>query len=322
MTPPAFWRRDGLLPRLLAPAASLVALATARRVARPGWRAPVPVLCCGNVTLGGAGKTTVALDLTRRLLARGHRVHVLTRGYGGRIAGPHRVTAGDSADLVGDEPLLLAEVAPTWVGGDRAATAQAAVNNGAELLVMDDGLQNPTLEKDLSLLVVDGASGFGNGRVAPAGPLREPITAGAGRCQAAVLIGTDMTGAAARLPPDLPVLRARLVPCARLNDRRVFGFAGIAVPDKFFVTLQEAGAVVAGRAPFPDHHRFSERELHRLLERAARLDALPVTTAKDAVRLPPAMRAQVHVLAVTLAWEDAPALEAVLSRLDARAAME
>ena len=320
--PPAFWRRDGLLPRLLSPAASLVALETARRIARPGWRAPVPVLCCGNVTLGGAGKTTVALDLARRLLARGRRVHLLTRGYGGRAAGPHRVSPADSAELVGDEPLLLAEVAPTWVGGDRAASARAAVAAGAGLLLMDDGLQNPTLEKDLSLLVVDGASGFGNGRVLPAGPLREPVSAGASRCQAAVLIGVDATNAAASLPPGLPVLRARLVPAARMDGRRALAFAGIASPEKFFATLTQAGAVLVERAPFPDHHRFSERELHNLLEQAARLDALPVTTAKDAVRLSPAVRAQVHVLRVTLAWEDEAALEALLARLDAGTGME
>jgi tetraacyldisaccharide 4'-kinase len=317
LRPPAFWRRDGVLPRLLAPAAAVVASATARRVARPGWRAPVPVLCCGNVTVGGAGKTTVALDLTRRLLARGRRAHVLTRGYGGRSAGPHRVTDDDTAEAVGDEPLLLAEVAPTWVGGDRAASARAAIAAGAELLVMDDGLQNPGLEKDVSLLVVDGTSGFGNGRVLPAGPLREPVAAGAARCQAAVLIG-----GAAQLPPELPVLRARLVPSARLDDRRVLAFAGIAAPEKFFATLAEAGATVVQRAPFPDHHRFSERELRHILDQAKRLDALPVTTAKDVVRLAPAVRAQVAVLNVTLAWDDEAALEALLARLDAGVSKE
>ena len=319
MMAPAFWQADGWLPRLLAPPAALVAMATARRIARPGWRAPVPVLCCGNATIGGAGKTTVAIDVARRLVARGRRVHLLTRGYGGRIAGPHRVTNGDTAAEVGDEPLLLAEVAPTWIGGDRAASARAAIAAGAGLLVLDDGLQNPGLEKDLSILVVDGTSGFGNGRVLPAGPLREPVAAAASRCQAAVLIGE---GAAAQLPPTLPVLRARLVPAERFDAMRVLAFAGIAAPDKFFATLAESGATIVERAPFPDHHRFSERELRRLLQRAAALDALPVTTAKDAVRLPPAIRAQVRVLRVTLAWEDAAVLEALLARLDARTAKE
>ena len=182
MRPPAWWDRGGAIPRLLAPAATLVAAAGARRMSRVGWRAPVPVLCCGNATVGGAGKTTVALDLAARLRARAVAVHVLTRGYGGRARGPLRVDpARHDAALVGDEPLLLAAVAPTWVCADRAAGARAAVTDGAGALLMDDGLQNPTLSKTASLLVIDGAAGFGNGRVLPAGPLREPVAAAAPR---------------------------------------------------------------------------------------------------------------------------------------------
>src|SRR3984957_10247094 len=230
--PPGFWRRDGLLPRLLLPLAAGTAAVTAWRVSQPGWHAPVPVICCGNVTVGGAGKTTVALDVGARLVARGKAVHFILRGYGGSVHGPHRVVAGDTAAGVGDEALLLAEGAPTWTGADRAASARAAVAAGAQVLVMDDGLQNPGLHQDLSLLVVDGASGFGNGRVLPAGPLREPLDAGAARCQAAVLIGPDGVG-----PLPLPVLRASLRPGPEIAGwvgRRVLAFAGIARPEEFF----------------------------------------------------------------------------------------
>jgi tetraacyldisaccharide 4'-kinase len=306
-----------LLPWLLSPLAAVTAAVTARRVDRAGWRAPVPVICCGNVTVGGAGKTTLALDLGRRLVARGCAVHFLLRGYGGTGRGTHRVAPGDSADAVGDEALLLAEVAPIWTGGDRAASARAAVAAGAEVLVLDDGLQNPTLHRDLSLLVVDGATGFGNGRVLPAGPLREPVAAGAARCQAAVLIGRDTAGVAAALPPALPVLRARLVPgpeVAELVGQKVLAFAGIASPDKFFTTLREAGVVLAGTQPSADHHRYTDRELHRLLEQAAQLDAALVTTPKDAVRLPDAIRQQVRVVGVTLEWEDPTSVETLLTR--------
>jgi tetraacyldisaccharide 4'-kinase len=317
---PAFWRRGGgqVLPRLLAPFAAVTAAVTAHRVARSGWRAPVPVICCGNVTVGGAGKTTVALDLGRRLVAQGCAVHFLIRGYGGRVRGPHRVASGDTAAMVGDEALLLAAVAPCWVGGDRAASAREAVAAGARVLVLDDGLQNPTLHKDLSLLVVDGATGFGNGHVLPAGPLREPIAAGAARCQAAVLIGADSSGAARALPAGLPVLRARLVPApeaAALAGQRVLAFAGIASPEKFFATLAEIGCVLADQVAFADHHAFAERELAELLARAARLQAVPVTTAKDAVRLPDAIRAQVRVVEVALKWEETEVLEALLAGL-------
>src|SRR5690606_16410309 len=171
-----------------------------------------PVLCCGNATAGGAGKTTVALDLGQRLADRGIAAHFLLRGYGGRVKGPLVVGPGHDSRDVGDEALLLAAAGPTVVSADRAAGARLAIEKGAQAIVMDDGLQNPTLEKDLSLLVIDGTYGFGNGRVIPSGPLREPVANAAARCRAAVLIGEDETGALAALPPSLPVLRARLVP--------------------------------------------------------------------------------------------------------------
>src|SRR5689334_20037384 len=186
--PPGFWRHDGAIPRLLSPLSAITEVLTARRVARTGWRAPVPVICCGNVTVGGAGKTTVALDIGQCLLAQGRIVHFVLRGYGGSVRGPHRVASGDTAVMVGDEALLLAAVAPTWVGADRAASARAACAAGAQVLVMDDGLQNPSLRQDVALLVIDGATGFGNGRLLPAGPLREPVTAAVSRCAAAILI--------------------------------------------------------------------------------------------------------------------------------------
>jgi tetraacyldisaccharide 4'-kinase len=307
-----------VLPRLLAPASAVVAAITARRVARPGWQAPVPVLCCGNVTVGGAGKTTLVQDLARRLAARGQDVHMLLRGYGGRDHVAHRVGSGDTAMEVGDEALLLAGIGPTWVGGDRAASARAAVAAGAGVLVMDDGLQNPGLRKTLSIMVVDGESGFGNGRVLPAGPLRETVTAGAARCQAAVLIGPDRTGALARLPPGLPVLRAGLVQDEAINalkGQRVLAFAGIARPGKFFAPLAQAGLVLAATRSFADHHAYRASELQALLDQAHVLGACLVTTPKDAVRLPPEIRAQVRVIGVGLAWEDPEAPEALLSRL-------
>ncbi len=315
---PAFWRHGGggIWPTLLEPIGAVTAAVTARRLARPGWRAPVPVICCGNVTVGGAGKTTLALDVGRRLVARGDRVHFLLRGYGGTVRGTHQVVPGDSAALVGDEALLLAEVAPTWTGGDRVAAARAAIAGGAQVLVLDDGLQNPGLHKDLSLLVVDGATGFGNGRVLPAGPLREPVAAGASRCHAAVLIGDDRAGAGSVLPRGLPVLHARLVPDvneAALAGRKVLAFTGIASPDKFFTTLRGAGADIAGCVPFADHHRYTDRELRALQDQAARLGAELATTPKDAVRLPYSVRRQVRVIGVSLAWDDPVPLEALLA---------
>jgi tetraacyldisaccharide 4'-kinase len=312
---PSFWQEDGLLPRLLSPLSAIMAGVTALRLRREGWYCPVPVICVGNATLGGAGKTTVALDLSRRLVARGWGVHVLLRGYGGSARGLHWVEPHEAASVVGDEALLHAAVAPTWTCGNRKQGAQALLAACAEVVLMDDGLQNPGVQKRFSLLVVDGTCGFGNGRVFPAGPLREPVTAAARRCQAAVLIGADATGALAKLPPGLPVHRAHLVPgpdAAALAGRRVLGFAGIAMPDKFFATLEETGADLVARRPFPDHHPYAQAELEALLAEADRLDAMPVTTAKDAVRLPPSVRERVDVLTVSLAWEDPDAPEGLL----------
>lgn len=313
---PAFWRHDGVLPRLLSPLSAIAAGATALRMRRRGWYSPIPVICIGNATVGGAGKTTVALDLTRRLVGHGWAAHVLLRGYGARAGGLRWVEPDDAAADVGDEALLHAAVAPTWTCADRRLGAQAAVAAGAEVLLMDDGLQNPGVQKRCSLLVIDGATGFGNARVLPAGPLREPIAAAAARCTAAVLIGDDKTGALARLPAALPVLRARLVPtpdAVALNGQRVLAFAGIAMPDKFFASLAETGAQIIRRMPFPDHHMFRPDELAAVLSQAEEMHALPVTTAKDAMRLPADTRARVRVLHVDLAWEDPTAPERLLA---------
>jgi tetraacyldisaccharide 4'-kinase len=303
---------------LLQPVAWLYGKAAfARRRWTTPWRAPVPVLCVGNFVVGGAGKTPVALSLARRLRECGRRLHILSRGYGGQLAGPVLVDrARHSADDVGDEPLLLAEVASCWVARDRVAGAKAAIAAGAELLLLDDGFQNPTLAKDLSLVVVDGGYGVGNGRVLPAGPLRERLAAGLARASAIVLMGDDMTGVAAIIAGK-PLLRARLVPenPGEVAGRTVVAFAGIGRPEKFFATLEDAGARLVGTHPFPDHHHYREDELAGPLGEAARAGAMLVTTTKDWVRLPPALRTQIRALSVSVVWDDLAALDALLDRV-------
>ena len=313
---PSFWSDDGIIARMLSPASAIGAAITARRVGRRGWRAPVPVVCCGNATVGGAGKTTLVLDLARRLT--GHKAHILLRGYGGSLTGPHRVMPDDPVGLVGDEALLLTQLADTWIGADRAASAKAAVAAGARLLLMDDGLQNPTLLKTISILVIDGISGFGNGRVLPAGPLREPVAAAAARCHLAVLVGEDLRGALSLLPPGLPVLRADLVQdpsIAALVGQRVIAFAGIARPAKFFDPLRKAGVLMVAAHAFPDHHLLTAREQERLLQEARDHQALLVTTPKDAVRLPTAFRDEVTVVGVDLIWRKPEQIDQLLDTL-------
>jgi tetraacyldisaccharide 4'-kinase len=317
---PEFWAHRGVLSSLLQPAAWLYCAATlARQRWTMPWRAPVPVLCVGNLVVGGAGKTPVTLSLARRLRERSWRVHMLSRGYGGRLAGPVLVDpARHSADDVGDEPLLLAEVAPCWVARDRVAGAKAAIAAGAELLLLDDGFQNPTLAKDLSLVVIDGGYGVGNGRVMPAGPLREPLAAGLARADAIVLMGDDTTDIAAIIAGK-PLCRARLVAenPGGVAGQTVVALAGIGRPEKFFATLEDAGARLVRTYPFPDHHRYREDELARPIAESERAGAILITTAKDWVRLPRAIRERVHVLSVTVAWDNVAALDSLLDRLPA-----
>ena len=328
MRAPDFWAGDGVLARSLAPLGMGYHLAgrLRRALARP-TSVGVPIVCVGNLVVGGAGKTPVALALVEALGARGRKVQCLTRGYGGRVSGPHRVDpARDTAARVGDEALLLARAAPTWVARDRAAGARAAAAAGAEVIVMDDGFQNPSLAKDLSLVVIDGAYGFGNGRVMPAGPLRETVPGGLARAQAVVVLGPERRDLGAQLGarPDCgpdggpAVLAARLAPrpgSERLAGRRVLAFAGIGRPAKFFATLADLGAKVVETRAFPDHHAYAPAEIESLRARAAALDACAVTTEKDAVRLSPELREGIEVLAVAVEWREPEALDALLDRV-------
>ncbi len=305
MCAPEFWMRDDGLGALLAPLGAVHVLAVAARIrfAKP-WRAPVPVFCAGNLTLGGAGKTPTVAALVAALKVLGRKPAILSRGYGGSERGPLRVDpAAHDAARVGDEPLLLASLAAVHVGADRAASARQAIADGADVLVMDDGFQNPGLAKDCALIVVDGAAGFGNGYVFPAGPLREPVAAGAARARACVVIGEDRF--AAGPATGLPVLRADLVAEANdLSGVRVLAFAGIGRPAKFFDTLKGIGADIAATREFADHHPYSAAEIAALHAEAKHLGARLVTTRKDLVRLPAASRAGISALDVSLRFAD------------------
>jgi len=290
-------------------------MGTARRVSQPGASVGVPIICVGNLTAGGTGKTPTVIALAQRLSDRGIVAHVVSRGYGGRLEGPVQVDPmRHSAAETGDEPLLLAAFAPTWVARDRAAGAKAAVAAGAQAILLDDGFQNPALTKDLSIVVVDAKAGFGNGCVLPAGPLREPVAKGLARADLVLTIGAEDVA----LPPDVAKVRGQLKPLQTGMDwagMPVFAFAGIGRPEKFFETLRALGAEVKGTEALADHQPLSPALLRRLGEQAARLQAQPVTTEKDAVRLPASLRGQVLTLPVRLELEDWAVIDTHLARL-------
>ncbi len=326
MRAPGFWwrapDRPGLLPRLLAPLGWLYASGTARRLRQAGYNPKVPVICVGNLTAGGGGKTPTVIALIQRLSERGRKVQVVSRGYGGSLTGPVRVDdTRHRAEAVGDEPLLLSAFAPVWVAKDRAAGVRAAEAAGAEVILLDDGFQNPAVIPALRLLVADAARGFGNGRCIPAGPLREPVGTGLARADILLTIGAISAQAGFDAfwgPFDPPRMHGRLQPLQMGFDwkgERVLAFAGIADPSRFFTTLRAEGAEVLRVEALGDHEILSEALLRRLEAEAAALGAQLVTTEKDAVRLPPQWRARILTLVVRLAVEDWQPLDMALDRL-------
>jgi tetraacyldisaccharide 4'-kinase len=293
MRPPAFYfRRPGLTSFVLLPFAMLYGAGASLLMRRQGTRAAVPVICIGNLTLGGAGKTPTAIAVASILAAMGERPAFVSRGYGGRVRGPQLVSPSDRAAEVGDEPLLLARVFATVVARNRVAGAALALEQGASVVVLDDGFQNPSLEKDLSLVVVDAASGIGNGDVFPAGPLRAPLHAQLARATGIIRVGrgdaADFVVGQAQAA-GLPVLNASLEPdpiaARELAGKRVYAFAGIGHPEKFFATLRATGADIVEARAFSDHHRYSAADARKVVKAARKGNLMLVTTEKDHVRL-------------------------------------
>jgi tetraacyldisaccharide 4'-kinase len=346
MREPLFWwRKPAAAAGMLAPLAAVYGALAKARLNRIGARAGVPVICIGNLTVGGAGKTPAALAVGRMLAAAGERPVFLSRGYGGASAGPLRVDpARHRAAEVGDEPLLLARGAPTIVARARAEGARMAAAAGASVIVMDDGFQNPSLAKDFSVLVLDARRGIGNARVLPAGPLRAPLDAQLRRAHAVISVAAspaclpDRSAAAGGLDANavvsaartqgIAVFRARFEPDAQsmaaLGDARVLAFAGIGDPQKFFAMLAGTGIAVAATRSFPDHHRYTRRQAQALCDDAEREGLVLLTTEKDFVRIGgedelAKLAAKARPFPVSLAFEEERLFESLMQERIAEA---
>lgn len=328
MRPPEFWRADAggrdaalTLRALLTPVSWAYAAVAAHRARSVISRhAPVPVVCIGNLTVGGAGKTPITRAIRAKL---GPNAHTLSRGYGGRAVGPLRVTPDMDAVEVGDEPLLHARDGAAWIARDRYAGALAAANAGAHVIIMDDGFQNPTLAKDLCLVAVDPEYGIGNGQVFPAGPLRERLHDGLARADAIIMLHKSETLLGGAPPEWLegfvkPVLDAVLSPTGAPPAGKLIAFAGLARPEKFFDTLEAAGGELTEAVPFADHHPFTSDDLALLAQLAEERGAQLITTEKDAARLSPDWRSRVAVLPVAAKFDNESALDALLAPIQSR----
>ncbi len=318
MRAPAFWtQKPGLRAAILAPLAALYTRATRKRLRNGPWKQmPVPVVCVGNINAGGTGKTPTVIALLQMFAEMGFVAHVVSRGHGGSLEGPVQVDErSHRADQVGDEPLLIAAFGPCWVAKDRAAGAKAAVAAGAEVILLDDGLQNPSIKKDFEIAVVDAAVGFGNGRVIPAGPLREPLDDGLARTEIVLSIGDK--AAQENFTVDHPRWQAELVPLHTGMDwsGRYIAFAGIGRPGKFFATLKSLGAEIVATHEFGDHEPYTDAVLQRLQAEAVAKNAQLVSTEKDIVRMPPEIRREVIALPVRLTFRDPDQVRARLQAL-------
>ena len=316
MKTPSFWHADGFIPKLLEPLAQLYkCLSFLERSLRSKTKIDIPVLCIGNLVSGGAGKTPIALSIGQILNVK-HNISFLTRGYGGIEAGPIEVNPDEHSSYeVGDEALILSEVGPTWVSRNIIAGAIAAKNAGVEIVIMDDGFQHTSLVKTLSFVIIDGPYGFGNGRLIPAGPLREPIYSGLKRADVIVLVGEVNPSIIELLPNNKPLLRASLVPAemgTQLSNNNVIGFAGIGRPTKFLETLEKMGLNIIDFVAFPDHYRFRESEIRELYKKATEVDAILVTTFKDMKRVPKNVAHLCQPIEITVVWEDDSEIQQLL----------
>ena len=318
---PKFWytKKDTYLSNALYPLSLIFRLGTKiRYVISKKKKANLPIICIGNIVVGGAGKTPVALKIGKMLKQGGYNPHFVSKGYGGIETNNTLIQSWHSPKSVGDESLLLSEVSSTWIGLNRNKSFELAKDNGADCIIMDDGFQNPTLQKDFSIIVVNSEQGFGNKRVIPSGPLRESITRGISRTNLVITIGEIKESIKSKIPKHIPIIKGLF---KINNEQKIFkgqkitAFAGIAFPEKFFNSLRNQKAKIVREISYPDHHIFDENDLLNLAEIANKNQSILVTTKKDFVRIPKSYRSLVNTLDGEIEFEDEKLVFEILSNV-------
>lgn len=311
---PAFWYRDKenrpkIWEHLLSPLSHIYkACDKKNREKQIPLKVDVPVMCVGNLTAGGSGKTPTAIALANMLVEKNivKNPYFVTRGYGGSNKKTRRITVHDTPSETGDEPILLVKHCKTIVSVNRYDGAQMAAAEGADLVILDDGFQNNSLHKDISILVIDGKRGFGNRKILPAGPLREAPNAGFKKADIVIIIGDDQHKISQDIPEKSPVFFANVEPRTdqeRKQKNKYIAFAGLGIPEKFKDTLIENNYSLIDFIPFPDHYKYKEKELEQLLKRAETQNATLITTEKDILRIPPKYSKHIQTLPIRLRFE-------------------
>ena len=318
---PKFWyqKKDTYLSNSLYPLSLLFRFGTKiRNAISNSKKSPLPIICIGNIVVGGAGKTPVALKIGKMLTEAGYKPHFISKGYAGIIKTNTLVQSWHSPSSIGDESILLSKVAPTWIGKNRNHSAKLAKKNGSDCLIMDDGFQNPTIQKDFSIIVINSSQEFGNKRVMPSGPLRESIKRGLSRTNLVIVIGNTSDFLKKTIPNHIPIIQAKFVINKEnkiFKGQKITAFAGIAYPEKFFNSLQEQGAIIMKEVIYPDHHIYDENDLLNLAETANITQSILVSTQKDFVRIPKSYRSLVNTLEGEIVFEDEHLLLEILSNL-------
>ena len=281
-------------------------------------QSPLPVICVGNIVVGGAGKTPVSLKIGKLLIKAGYRPHFISKGYAGLIKKSTLVQSWHSAASVGDESILLSEVAPTWIGIDRINSSKLAKKDGGDCLIMDDGFQNPTIQKDFSIIVINAAQEFGNKQVMPSGPLRESIKRGLSRTNLVIAIGEISNELKSTIPSNIPIMEAKFEinkENKSFKGQNITAFAGIAFPKKFFKSLEDQGGKIVKQISYPDHYIYTENDIFSLAETANKTKSILVSTQKDYVRIPKLYRSLVNTLEGEIIFKNEESLIKILSNV-------
>tara|TARA_B100000287_G_scaffold110959_1_gene103347 strand:+ start:496 stop:1473 length:978 start_codon:yes stop_codon:yes gene_type:complete len=306
MKTPKFWySKNSIISILLRPISFLWVLGSILRKKKSYNFNNIKIIKVGNVVAGGSGKTPTVISIVKKLANSKYQVHIISRGYKGSIKKSTLVNTDiHSYKEVGDESIILSKIAPTWIGNNRIESIKNAQKMGAKIVVLDDGIQDTSIKGDLNLLVFNGLQGLGNGKIIPAGPLREKLSDSIKKCHLSIIIDEDINNIANKLNNLLPIIKAKInIESEYLNNfknKNVVAFCGLGFPEKFFKTIKEIGCNIRYKKSFPDHYQYKEKDLKELIDIAIKYNSLLITTEKDHIKILKKYRNRIYYFPITV----------------------